>query len=74
MAPFFLEKSMKFQYITDGDECPESIVFMGKIKFTLNGDSVEVTDEFMIKKLLGNSSFKVIKEESKTLKLKTHRH
>jgi len=65
---------MKFQYIADGAESPENIVFMGQIEFTLNGDAVEVTDELMIKKLLGNSSFKVIKEESKTLKLKTHRH
>ena len=65
---------MKFQYIPEGAQPPENIVFMGQIEFTLNGDSVEVTDERMIKKLLGNSSFKVIKEESKTLKLKTRRH
>ena len=50
----------KYQYIGDGEDSPERIVFMGQVAFTLNHKGVEVTDEKIINKLEGNKSFKLM--------------
>lgn len=49
----------KFQYVGDGNQSPESIKFMGKIRFYLKGAYVEVDDAEIIKKLEGNKCFRV---------------
>ena len=46
---------MLFQYVGD-KAAPEKTVIYGK-EFTLHGDPVDVTDQFVIKKLKGNCSF-----------------
>lgn len=48
---------MKFTYVGDGDNAPQSITFMGKVKFELNGKAVEVKDELIARKLAGNRCF-----------------
>jgi len=55
---------MKFQYVGDGAEPPEKTVAYGH-SFTLNHKGVEVTDEFTIRKLSGNASFRVMEDEVK---------
>ena len=50
----------KYQYIGDGADSPERIMFMGQIAFTLNHKGVEVTDPKIIFKLEGNKSFKLM--------------
>lgn len=52
---------MKFQYVGYGDDPPQEIVFMGELKFELDGDYVEVFDKFLIRKLKGNPSFKEVR-------------
>lgn len=43
---------MKFKYISNTPDAPKKTVIFG-YKFELDGEPVEVTDEFVIKKLLG---------------------
>lgn len=74
MAPFLFGEVMKFQYIDNGNESPDKIVFMGVLSFTKNHKGVEVSDEKMIKKLLGNPSFRVLQDEPKTIKTKKTQH
>jgi len=50
---------MLFEYVGNGENSPESIKFMGKVKFKLKGKPVDVTDPAIIAKLQGNKSFKV---------------
>lgn len=47
---------MLFQYVGHGEDSPISCdVF--DLHFVLNGEPVDVTNEFVIKKLIGNKSF-----------------
>ncbi len=48
---------MKFKFKGKGEDSPKKIMFMGEIKFILDGDWVDVQDEHKIKKLQGNDSF-----------------
>lgn len=52
---------MKFQYTGD-PEAPQTTVIYG-YRFELMGDPVEVSDPFHAKKLSGNPSFTVVKDE-----------
>ena len=47
------------KYIGDGNESPEKINFMGRVKFNL-GQTVNVTDEIALAKLEGNKCFEVL--------------
>lgn len=48
---------MLFQYVGHGEDSPINCdVF--DLHFVLNGEPVDVTNEFVIKKLIGNKSFK----------------
>lgn len=48
---------MLFQYIGDGADAPATCEIYDQF-FVLNGEPVEVTNQFTIKKLIGNRSFK----------------
>lgn len=54
---------MKFQYIGDNNEPPIKTTCYG-YDFVLDGDAVEVEDEFVIEKLKGSKTFRVIGEEN----------
>ena len=48
---------MLYRFIGAGDDPPQSIVFMGRYPFTLNGDPVDVTDPEVLAKIAHNPSF-----------------
>ena len=60
---------MKYQYIGDKNQSPESIKFMDQVRFTLKGPYVDVTDPEVLKKLENHQCFKV-KAEKKGAKKK----
>ena len=47
-----------FQYIGDGHGSPESINFMGQVKFKLKGAYVEVTDPQVLAKIQNHRCFR----------------
>lgn len=49
---------MKYQYIGQGEDPPESIKFMGQVKFSLKGKYVDVTDPAILGRLKGNQCFR----------------
>jgi hypothetical protein len=51
---------MLFKYIGQGDSSPKQTNVFGVYDFILNGDPVNVTADFAIKKLKGNSSFEIV--------------
>ncbi len=52
---------MKFQYIGDGKESSPFTNVYG-YEFKIGAEPVEITDEFVIKKLQGNHTFKAVVE------------
>jgi hypothetical protein len=55
---------MKFQYVCDHEDAPKRTKVFG-IYFELGGAAVEVKDEAVALKLLGNPSFKAIEKAAK---------
>lgn len=55
---------MLFQYVGSGDKSPETCDIFDHF-FVLNGEPVDVKNEFVIKKLMNNGSFIYEKEQLK---------
>jgi len=61
---------MKYQYIGYGDTPPESIKFMGLVRFRLNGPYVDVLDQKVLDKLKTHRCFKVKTESQNSVATK----
>lgn len=51
---------MKFRYISDGESPPETVNYMGRYEFELNGEPVDVTNPAVLAKIVGNASFEQV--------------